>query len=153
MILLPYPSFAHSVACLDRVRLGNMRLYIGKVLAGLQAPSSFTEPRDLDMWRGHESALAVLMTLASREWDARSHRQVMSRPYGDDWLRAPLYEQYNIVPDARYADAPEWLGDPALHSRHRSLLLYLEPTHYGAFNWHDEPRQCTRYLLREGTTA
>lgn len=76
------------------------------------------------MWRGYESELAVYFWTMVEEWKRRGYRStiVLPKPTG------------GLVP-------PPWLGDPRLHSSHRSNLLRKEPEWYGRFGWSESPDQ------------
>lgn len=142
-VFLPYPSFAHSVAVLDRARLGKQRVECSQMLSALGerrvgVRSGWSNHPAVDMWLGHESALAVYYTMCVNEWEARGYTNNMMLPYRRDWTRVPGYPG-ELEADARLAVVPSWVGDEKVHASHRSNLLRKDPEHYGALGWAEPP--------------
>lgn len=118
---LPYPSFTESAKALDRQRLGKQRveaMQILKVLAG--ETSGWAHHPAVQMWKGHESALAAYGWTMCAEWKRRGYRDNLT----------PFFDAY-----AWGGRSPAWLGDPALHASHRSNLLRKYPEWYGQYGW------------------
>jgi hypothetical protein len=142
---LPYPSFAHSVAVLDRERLGKQRIECRQILTALRHAQQgrqmgWSNHPATKMWAGHDSALAVYMTFCIREWVARGYNNTMVAPYDADWRLAPG-EDYKLLAKGALAPLPGWLGDEKFHASHRANLLRKAPEYYGQFGWTDDPAQ------------
>lgn len=149
---LPYPSFAHSVACLDRARLGKQRIecdQILRALAAAEAPetlggrihSGWQRHPAVKMWRGCEAALGVYMTLATWEWQARGYHSSIILPYSRSRLRNEAHASYaRMTPTMEEAVPPSWLGREEVHASHRARLLAKLPEHYGLLGWSEQPR-------------
>lgn len=139
---LPYPSFAHSAACLDRARLGKQRIDCQDILTCLRAPEGlpavWQDQPATEMWRGYESALALYSTMINREWDARGYTNSLTPIYNVAWERY-MWADARYAPDARQVDAPPWLGDERLHQSHRRALMYTCPEYYRDFEWRVVP--------------
>lgn len=145
MILLPYPNFAHSVACLDDRLLEKQRIHGTRLMACLNGggwglPSAWMDHPSARMWRGYRSALGVYMTICSMEWERRSGARANMTPYNPaTWLRHGGYPG-ELVEDARRAASPPWLGDRRLHESHQRTLLYANPEHYRGLGWRVVPK-------------
>lgn len=138
-ILLPYPSFAHSVAVLDRERLGKQRFDCRQVLAALRAERggrtmSFGAEPVVALWRGYESALALYYTFCVNEWVKRGYNNTMVTPYDENWCRR-AGEDTALQAEAASIQLPRWLGDGKLHESHRAWLLASAPEHYRQMDW------------------
>lgn len=154
-VLLPYPSFDHSVACLDRARLGAQRVECAQVLSTLRSLSGEREASHpaaraavemgwLDLpvvaaWRGHESALRVYLSLALAEWRARGYINAVPSPYDDDWQPSAMHPWYRNFSALDRVVVPPWLGDDAVHASHRSYLMRALPEHYAQYDWREPP--------------
>ena len=92
------------------------------------------------MWAGHESALAVYMTLCVKEWSDRGYTNNMVPPYSaDTWLLNAGWPESGLAGDARAATVPEWLGDERLHLSHQRALIAKDPVWYRDFGWRVVP--------------
>jgi len=154
---LPYESFAHSVACLDRARLGKQRLECAQILAALLPhagmPSGWRSHPATLMWAGYESALSLYQTMCCREWAARGYQQTTVPPYGDAWQLLAWAEGRGLAADARDAPTPPWLGDERLHLSHQRALMAKDPEHYRAFGWRVVPGIDYWWPTKETETA
>ena len=122
---LPYPDFARSAHCLDRLRLGKQRVECLQLLKALLVPGSgWAKHPAAKMWRGYEVALRAYGFAVCREW--------LRRDYRDSCLMKMC--EFKLA-DVDFAVAPPWLGDPAFHAAHRSNLLRKDPVWYGQFGW------------------
>lgn len=95
--------------------------------------TSDSEPA-VQAWRGYDSALALYLTLAIREWEARGYTSTIQRPYSDDWTLSPG-EDSALEPDARCVQLPRWLGDEGIAAANRLFLIRRDPDWYGQFGW------------------
>lgn len=139
MILLPYPSFAHTAAVLDSETLDEQRLEIDVLLRCLRrAKRGLPADADTDAinWLGSEGALAVHMTLCEWEWQARGRTHNIILPYMRSGIREGAYGADDALPrDMREAVVPPWLGRQDIHEAHRAELLSKKPDWYGSFGW------------------
>lgn len=71
----------------------------------------------VQMWRGHESALAAYGFYICLEWRQRGYRDTLK-----DWFLEQL--------DDNWALLPSWMGDEAFHLSHQSNLVRKLPEHY-----------------------
>lgn len=159
-VFLPYASFTHSVAVLDRARLGKQRVECGQLLSALRylktgekVPAEYDVnigPRGSNpgwinhpatkMWRGFESALALYMTLCVAEWAARGYKNSIVTPYNLDTLEPdPLHTDFAAASPAPRVRMPPWLGDADFHASHRAALLAKDPDWYSRYNWLEQP--------------
>lgn len=150
-VFLPYPSFAHSVAVLDRARLGKQRLECAQILNAILKPEepaimgitkakAWSNHPATNMWRGHEAALGAYMTFCIREWVARGYRNFMDTPYDEQGAPTVGYgHQEHMAESMAKAAPPAWLGREDVHASHRARLLHKDPFWYGQFGWTEEP--------------
>jgi hypothetical protein len=121
---LPYPSAAHSAACLDRQRLGKQRVEALQILHTLQGKSSgWAHHPAVLMWRGYEYALALYGWAVCDEW--------LQRGYRDTCLVQFVEAMAGRDPES--AIVPPWIGDEAFHLSHQSNLVRKFPEHYRPF--------------------
>jgi hypothetical protein len=121
---LPYRSFKMSMRVLDPSRLGNQVYREGMTLLRGGWPNHPASK----MWRGYEPALALYLWAGVVELERRG-RVYDDRPWYHE-LRSHITHSCEL---------PPWLGDEAIHSSHRSALLYKDPEWYGRFGWTEEP--------------
>ncbi len=124
---LPYSDFAKSARVLDRQRLGKQRVEGYQILRTLLGVTSgWRNHPAVKMWRGYEWSLFDYTSAVCLEWTGRG--------YSDS-----IYDKLDALPfqtrDPFTQEVPPWLGDPALHSSHRSNLLRKDPEWYGQFGW------------------
>lgn len=126
---LPFADYAQSARVLDYKRLGKQRVESLQILKALTTPNYGwkTHPAT-KMWRDHPHALAEYSLAICDEWIRRGYR---------DTCREKIIAQVQGVPYD--STKPEWLGDEAIHSSHRSNLLRKDPVFYGQFGWLDDP--------------
>lgn len=157
-VFIPFASFSHSVAVLDRARLGKQRMECRQILAALRAARHeravgwSKHPATL-AWSGYESALALYMTFCVNEWVARGYNNTIVTPYDEEFKLRPG-EDYHLTQDARDATLPHWLGDEELHASHRAVLLRKDPEFYNQYGWTEEPLESVIYpqpLKKEAT--
>lgn len=123
---LPYSNFTLSAMALDRQRLGKQRVECKQIILALTKEQyGWKNHPAVKMWRGHTDALALYGATMCEEWIARG--------YNDSLL--DFFAEY-ISDNPKM---PEWLGDWAVHSSHRSNLLRKAPDFYTQFGWGDDP--------------
>ena len=121
---LPYPDFADSAACLDRLRLGKQRVEVLQLLKALLLPGAgWSNHPACKMWIGHSVGLATYGLVICDEWISRGYVDTCQAKIGE------------LVPTVDPHDLPSWFGDSDFHSAHRSNLLRKFPDHYGQFGW------------------
>lgn len=131
---LPYASFAESASVLDYRRLGKQRMECKQMLAALgyaivagrlihrePAQGYKNHPCTL-MWKGYEMALAFYGSICIYEWMNRGYNNTM---------------EFMDPCEPRVYTVPDWIGDEAIHSSHRSKLMQKAPEHYEQFGWDD----------------
>jgi len=125
---LPYPSFQDSARCLDWRRLGKQRVEAMLILFIIRGEGwqSWKSHPAVKMWRGYEAELVRYGVVVCDEWIARGYR---------DTTRPRLLD---MMPTSDRG-APPWLGDPRLHSSHRSNLLRKDLDYYSRFGWAEPP--------------
>lgn len=148
-VLLPYSSFSHSIAVLDRERLGKQRFDCRQVLVALRAarqgrPMSYDHLPTIKLWRGYESALAVYYTLCIREWVARDYTNTMVEPYDENWIRRAGEDTF-LDEDGTKAALPRWLGDEKLHQSHRNWLSARDNAFYSQLGWGEHDHGAAMY--------
>lgn len=128
---LPYPSFAESAACLDRLRLGKQRVEVKQMLRALLGLTrGWRSHPATRMWQGHELALADYGAAVCGEWTKRGHKD------------ATLAEINALVADVATTGSrlsPPWIGDERVHSAYRASLLNKDYTYYRQFGWTELP--------------
>ena len=129
---LPYPNFVASAMVLDRQRLGKQRVEAMQLVNAIEKQKGTTSkvawanhPAAL-MWTHHIVALQFYHDCIVREWIRRGYNNNMT-------LYCPAGTHYPWF-------QPAWLGDEAVHSSHRSALLFKDPEWYGQFGWTEEPK-------------
>lgn len=132
---LPYDNFIDSALCLDYRRLGKQRVECKQILQALgvpvggplrDKPSSWRSHPATRMWQGHEYSLCVYAIAVCREWLRRGYK---------DSLLPQFMCAASCCLEHGDPSPPEWMGDDAFHSSHRSNLLRKLPEHYSQFGW------------------
>lgn len=133
---VPYPDAAKTAAVLDQKRLGKQRVETLQLLLWLHAVkiedwdsrlvvprlSKWTHPA-LQMWSGHERALLRYQDATCDEWTARGFR---------DTCKEKSHFVVDLInSDPESEEWPSWWGDPDMHMRHRSNLVWKDRAHYG----------------------
>lgn len=125
---LPYPDFAASAAVLDSPRLGKQRVETLQILRALVLPDyGWRNHPAVVMWRGRVPALVGYGLASVAEWTRRGFADSTAAQI------AEFAPQDAGLTQAELADAgllPSWLGDPAVHTSHRSRLVAKDPTYY-----------------------
>lgn len=133
---LPYPDFARSAKCLDRLRLGKQRVECKQIIQAIVVPGSgWSNHPAVNMWRGHMTSLLEYQHAMITEWVRRGFKNTMEVPWMLDHGDPP----------------PPWLENPVeaaiLTRSHKSNLLRKNSTHYGRMNW-DVPNDIPYYWPR-----
>ena len=104
---LPYPDLRKSAECLDDKRLGKQRVEAYQILRCLSGLSKgWRNHPAVQMWRGHETALAQYGWHCCTEWIRRGFMDNLREKF-ERWLNGdPL--------------PPSWFGNPAFHAAHRA---------------------------------
>ena len=127
---LPYPSFVDSARCLDLQRLGKQRVEAKQILTALTDPSyGWQNHPAVEMWRGHEFALAEYGIVVCETWRAQGHHD-------------SLLQEFVGAVSAHAAanrNKPLWFGYGPFHASHRSNLLRKDPEWYGRLEWTEPP--------------
>ena len=121
---LPYPDFAKSAACLDRMRLGKQRVECLQILNALTGKSEgWKNHPAVKMWKGYEKWLAKYGLTICTEWIKRGYK---------DSCYDKIFPFYN--PDDFsinwMGQKPKWLGDEEFHLSHKSNLIRKNPEFY-----------------------
>lgn len=123
---LPYPDFAATAKVLDRQRLGKQRVETVQIINALTLPEyGWKNHPAVKMWRGYVPALAAYGYMMCEEWRRRGY---------EDSLLPFFAERLTIS-----YTLPPWMGDPGVHSSHRSRLLLKNPVWYSQFQWSEPP--------------
>jgi NDP-sugar pyrophosphorylase family protein len=123
---LPYSNFKLSAEALDWQRLGKQRVETKQIIFALTKESyGWKNHPAVKMWAGHVDALALYGATMCEEW--------IGRGYNDSLL--DFFATY-LSDDPKM---PDWLGEWAVHSSHRSNLLRKSPIFYSKFGWTDDP--------------
>lgn len=128
---LPYADFVESARVLDRQRLGKQRVESLQILKALTTPEyGWKNHPATKMWLGCVLALAEYSIAMCDEWVRRGYKDTCRGKI------LTLVEETETTNDIVY---PDWLGNEALHSSHRSNLLRKNPDFYAQFGWPDDP--------------
>ena len=127
---LPYPDFARSAACLDYRRLGKQRVEAKQILNALADPAyGWQHHPAVQMWRGHDMALACYGWWVCREWRMRGYQDTLFGWFNQIYISGSIYTIHK----------PSWCGDGRFHASHRAALLAKDPAHYSQFGWTETP--------------
>ena len=123
---LPYPDFAQSAKCLDRLRLGKQRLECWQIYRTIIGESQgWRNHPAIRMWRGYEASLLEYGIEVCWEWRRRGYKDT-------------IVDRLYAVRLGDSHDSPDWLGGK-IHSTHRAALLYKDPVWYSKFGWTETP--------------
>jgi len=138
---LPYPSFKHSLECLDDSRLGNQ---VYREAKSLVQGGWENHPASM-MWYGHFGALALYGLVGL---------QVMEERYGKhSWINYTAHKQFFLQKWDEYEDErdpPDWIGNKKFHRSHQSNLLRKNKQWYSQFGW-DVPDDIEYYWPNPST--
>jgi hypothetical protein len=130
---LPYADFEKSARSLDLKRLGKQRVECIQVLRGLTVPGyGWRHHPAVNMWRGHEEALARYAMTCCEVWGELGHADTCAATIGQDVRAAGVTTVRSQAELAAAGALPPWLGDEAFHRSHRSSLVRKDPDHYRA---------------------
>jgi len=130
---LPYEDFSMSAAVLDRSRLGKQRVEAWQILRALQGKTKgWVNHPATRMWAGAEYHLCLYGIVICTEWVQRGYNDTLLPKF---WME---FAKYDCSPK------PSWLGNPAFHASHRSVLLHKDADWYGNYLWEEEPS--TQYV-------
>jgi hypothetical protein len=116
---LPHDDFVRSVESLDNKRLGKQRVEAYQIMKAISDPDyGWQHHPAVQMWRGYEQALVLYGIACCVEW--------VQRGYNDT-----LLDRFIASLSRDEAFMPPWLGDPDLHTSHRSNLIRKDAAHYG----------------------
>lgn len=142
---LPYPDFTATAKVLDRQRLGKQRVETVQIINALTLPEyGWKNHPAVKMWRGYVPALAAYGYAMSEEWMRRGYRDTKCVPVFLEHY-PPL--SHLVTDPLRFCaerltisyTLPPWMGDPGVHSSHRSRLLLKNPVWYSQFEWSEPP--------------
>lgn len=142
-IFLPYPSFSHSAAILSTDLLNKQRMDCRQVLSALRYKRqgkklSWIDHPLVSAWEGHESALALYMSLCVKEFIDRTGVDALHAPYNYLWMRSPGEDEY-LASNGLEEKPPSWVGDERVHSSHRACLLSLSADYAFRYAWSELP--------------
>lgn len=116
---LPHASFARSAWSLDNRRLGKQRVEAWQVLRAITDPDyGWQHHPAVNMWRGHEDALALYGETITYTWILRGFKDSLL----DNFTSRRVDDEPTL---------PSWIGDPEFHRSHQSNLIRKMPDHYG----------------------
>jgi hypothetical protein len=119
---LPFADFTRSAATLDPRRLNKQRVEAFQILRAITDDTyGWQHHPAVNMWRGHQHALAVYGLAMCAAWEAQGG--------ADQADLAGRIGAFRSGPQTR----PFWLGDPDVHRSHRSNLTRKDPDFYGRF--------------------
>lgn len=125
---LPYPDFIKSAKVLDNKRL-NKQITEGYQILRAITDSTYGWQNHpiVNMWRGHEVALAEYINTVHGEYYLRTGKSHKS--YELAWA---YYRSYKITSAIIHPqDPPKWLGHKPFHLSHRLNLIRKDPELYG----------------------
>ncbi len=127
---LPYADFEASAAALDPPRLGKQRVETLQILRALELPEyGWANHPAVVMWRHHVPALVLYGLVCARAWTRLGHAD---STYDQMAEFAPGIDALTQADLAARGMLPSWLGDPRLHTSHRSKLLTKDPEYYAS---------------------
>jgi hypothetical protein len=129
---LPYPLFDQSARALDGRRLNKQIIECLQIYDALTGVSTAWGAHPaVAMWRGYTDALVDYGAAMYQEWLVR---KITGASHRSGVRLLQLWQDT----DPDYIDPP-WLGDPAFHAAHRSILLGKDYAYYGQFGWAEQP--------------
>lgn len=127
---LSSPDYREAARVLDVSRLGKQRSETLQILRALTDPTyGWQHHPAVSMWRGAESQLVCYGLAICIEWCERGYEDGCARLIMDIGRGLPT------------SPKPWWLGNPLLHSSHRSNLIRKDPVWYGQWGWKEDGGQ------------
>ena len=132
---LPCPRFDESARVLDLKRLGKQRVEAIQVVRALTRPGyGWRHHPAAAMWAGYEEALVRYGLDVCAAWCALGHADTCATTMVTDLSEATgLGVPRDQDELAAVGELPPWLGDPAFHRSHQSVLVRKDPAHYRRF--------------------
>jgi hypothetical protein len=132
---LPFSDFAASARVLDQRRLGRQRVEALQLQRAVTVPGyGWRHHPAARMWAGYEEALVRYGLEICAVWRDRGFRDTCEATMRADLLRAKRITVVRAQEELTAADeAPDWLGDEAVHRSHQSALVRKDPAHYRRF--------------------
>jgi len=123
-ILLPYPSFAEAVGCLDDTTLLEQRNNAKNVYNAIERgrSSGYRNNHLVIKWRNHKNALALYHNFTLFAWLERGYSVKYTDFLG---IIFPVY-------------IPEWVKNKEIQEESRRILLEKNPDYYAKFNWGED---------------
>lgn len=124
---LPYPDYALSAACLDRLRLGKQRVEAKQIYLALTEPNyGWQNHPAVKMWRHWTTSLATYGEFICLEWRRRGYQDTL----------LPWFQERSAI-SIKHQPIPPWVT-PELCLSHKSNLIRKLPLHYLQF-WPEVP--------------
>lgn len=115
-VLMPYPNMAVSANSLSTPVLWVSRMHAITVLNHLRTPHD--ERPHVQAWRGHHEALALFLSVMSRELERRDGSRAMHQPFWFDGTRNDHHEVVSLPPTTADIEMPSWVGNESVHTSH-----------------------------------
>ncbi|KUI17724.1 cytoplasmic protein [Mycobacterium lehmannii] len=132
---LPCPGFDDTASVLDTKRLGKQRVETIQVVRALTVPGyGWRHHPAAAMWAGYEEALVRYGLDICAAWCRLGHADTCATTMVSDLTRTTGIATPRTQDDlAAAGEVPPWLGDPAFHRSHQSVLVRKDPLHYRQF--------------------
>jgi hypothetical protein len=132
---LPCPDFADSARVLDKRRLGKQRVEVIQVLRALTVHGyGWRHHPAAAMWAGYEEALVRYGLVVCDVWCESGSADTCAATLVTDLAQATGQRRVRSQQAlAAAGELPPWLGDPAFHRSHQSVLVHKDPGHYRRF--------------------
>ncbi|MDF2825447.1 MAG: hypothetical protein K0R68_2855 [Mycobacterium sp.] len=129
---LPCPGFIESAQILDQKRLGKQRVETIQVLRGLTVPGyGWRRHPAVAMWAGYEEALVRYGLDVCAVWVETGRADTCAATLVADLRAATGLDTIRTQSELALAgELPPWLGEPAFHRSHQSVLAGKDPAHY-----------------------
>lgn len=119
---LPFPTALQSASVIDNKRLVAQVKEAAQILQILVNPARYNNAPGylhhpiVDMWRGHERALALYGQTFAKEYESRFKKTHKAWPFFCETFTT------HGSPDGNFV-IPPWIGDEEFHKSHRRALL------------------------------
>ncbi|OBI81478.1 MSMEG_6728 family protein [Mycobacterium sp. E740] len=132
---LPCPGFADTARVLDTKRLGKQRVETIQVVRALTVPGyGWRHHPAAAMWAGYEEALVRYGLDICAAWCGLGHADTCATTMARDLAHGTGIATPRTQEELSAAgEMPPWLGDPAFHRSHQSVLVRKDPPHYRRF--------------------